>query len=144
MNKSLKQDPAKRLTEFLDEIISIYGKRTIDSYELSLGALDEDEQGEFAYLLLEANPNFIDDAFSPVSNSILDEMNAGLKAVLRNNDSESKIDLSETFFKNAIEYLKGSMQSLLTHRCDELHENMMEDHGFHKKQCEQTGEWRYA
>jgi hypothetical protein len=141
----MNQTTNNQLIEFVDDMISMHAKVIDGSYELYVHDLTEKERGEFAYLLLTNNcANELCECFVAMSDSREDEMSSNLLAALLNNDTQSKLKLAETLFKNSIDYFKGSMQRILDARCNDRYKNEMNDNGFYKTQCKQTGEWRYT
>lgn len=135
----------KRLTRYINSLISDKAIRHQDGYELSFNALDDKEQGYLTSLLIEENDRDVSECFYETNQLIInDNITCSLLMLLQDNSEENKESLANLIRKNTIKKYVNRIQSLINNQCVEMFHSEMNDAGFYCHQHQDNYElyWR--
>lgn len=120
----------QKLIRYIDDLIIEKGKRTNQSYDLSIDDLDDSEQGILASLLLESNDRDTSDCYHESnSDDINDNITCSLINLLKNDSMDSKEDFATLVRKNVINKSLPFLEKLIQQQCEDVFQCQMFEAG---------------
>lgn len=131
VKRNLTMTHLQRLNSYIDDLILDKAKRKSDGYYLSIDDLDDDEQGEFAALLLECDDRDTTDCFHEDDKYAVDDnITCALFNLLKNDSKDNREDLATLIRNNTIKIYAKRMESLLDEHCNDIFVSEMNDAGY--------------
>lgn len=124
---------SKVLYPFIDDLIRSNHKH----YYLSVDDLSERDQFRFSMHLIEHADR---DLFSIYENENYDDIVSSLIQLLKNDDTESKLDFAETIQEKIISYYKPKMQKMIDDVIGIIEQDDYADKGFIRRHHKDNGE----
>jgi len=109
----------KRLSNYIEELVSTYANYDDLSYTLNLDDLPEDEQGELARLYIEFTGRELSECVHGSDMLIDNAYTCALLAMLKDDSVSNRVKFADVVRFNIVSYYASSLQELLDEACDE-------------------------
>lgn len=134
----------RNLSNYAEQLVTLYAKYQNDHYELYLDMLPDSEQNEIARLYIESTDRETSECVYGNDFSIENEYTCALLAMLQDDSKENRAKFAEVTRKNILTYYKESLQEIIDNACETFFYNMMDDRGYHAQTDMEHGDvvWR--
>lgn len=121
----------QKLTDYAQDLVSIYGKYDGDVYTLRLSLLPDDEQGKLAMLYLETLDRDLSECVHGNDFTTNNDYTCALLQLLKNDSQENRDAFAEVTRFNVIKYFSKDLQQLLDDACNQHLHNHYDDAGMY-------------